>query len=100
MSAWSHLPNAAHIDRVLADVQARPEAWAAAWAAERSAAWAAVRAAARDAILALIAWDDCDHLLETDAEHVRVLALLGHLPAVLLLPAAIALNKVKQLETV
>ena len=27
MSAWSHLPNAAHIDRVLADVQARPEAW-------------------------------------------------------------------------
>ena len=30
MSAWSHLPNAAHIDAVLAGVRARPEAWGAA----------------------------------------------------------------------
>jgi hypothetical protein len=27
MNPWSHLPNAAHIDRILADVSARPLAW-------------------------------------------------------------------------
>jgi hypothetical protein len=137
MTAWSHLPNAAHIDRIIADLQARPEVWAAAWLAVKSAAgdaawdaawlaardaaggavWLAARLAAGDAarlaergaarlaaggatwdaaggtVAALVAWDDCAHLLDTDAEHVRILALLGHLPAVLLLPAAIALNK-------
>jgi hypothetical protein len=63
-TAWSHLPNAALIDRVLADVQRRPDAWAdaqdAAWAAAgvaaRAAAWAAVGAAARDAAWAA-AWE-------------------------------------------
>jgi hypothetical protein len=145
MTAWAHLPNAAHIDSILADVQARPEAWAAAraaaWtagdaarAAAGDAAWDAARAAARlaawhaawhaaghaawaareaawhaawlearaldlaldaawEAVLALVAWDDCAHLLSTDPDQVRVLALLGHPPAVLLLPAVIALNK-------
>jgi len=61
---WANLPNATHIDAVLASVKARPEVWsaarAAARAAARRAAWdaawgatqAATRAAARDA-----AWD-------------------------------------------
>jgi hypothetical protein len=136
MTAWSHLPNAAHIDRIIADLQARPEVWDAAWSAASDAAWSAAWAAARDAawlaaglagrpacaaardaawhaasdaawdaawhaaddaardaVAALVAWDDCAHLLDTDADQVRVLALLGHQPAVLLLPAAIALNK-------
>jgi len=129
MTAWGHLPNAAHIDSILADVQARPEAWAEAWdaawlavrSAARDAAWHAAGDAARDAarlaardaawhaasdaerlaaldaawaaVAALVAWDNCGHLLDTDPDQVRVLALLGHQPAVLLLPAAIALNK-------
>ena len=42
-TAWAHLPNAHHIDAVLADVKARPEVWKAArdaaWAAGHSAAW-------------------------------------------------------------
>ena len=42
---WAHLPNAQHIDAVLADVKARPGAWRAAW----DAAWDAARTAARDA---------------------------------------------------
>ena len=54
---WAHLPNAKHIDAVLADVNTRPEVWKAArdaardaaWAAAWDAAWAAVRAAARAA---------------------------------------------------
>jgi hypothetical protein len=32
MSAWSHLPNVAHIDRVIASVNKYPEIWAEAWA--------------------------------------------------------------------
>ena len=31
MKAWSHLPNAAHIDAILADLRDRPLAWAKAW---------------------------------------------------------------------
>ena len=47
-TAWTHLPNATHIDRVLADVAKRPEAWEAA----QDAAWDEALNAARDA-----AWD-------------------------------------------
>ena len=31
MNAWASLPNAAHIDAVLADLKSRPRAWAKAW---------------------------------------------------------------------
>ena len=55
-SAWSHLPNAKHIDRVLAVVKAHPQVWVdargAAWGGAQAAAWAAALDAARDA-----AWD-------------------------------------------
>ena len=75
-TAWAHLPNAKHIDAVLADVKARPEAWTtargaagvtawdAAWAAAgdavRGAAWTAVRDAVWDAAWAAVwcaTWD-------------------------------------------
>ena len=39
MTAWAHLPNAAHIDRVIASANANPGHWAAAWGAVREAAW-------------------------------------------------------------
>ena len=67
-TAWAHLPNAALIDAVLADVMVRPgvwdavwreikgptisEAWDAAWGAAQDAVLAAARSAVRDA-----AWD-------------------------------------------
>ena len=59
-TAWAHLPNAKHIDAVLADARKRPWAWGAAqraaWGAARAAAWdaawGAARGAARDAV-----WD-------------------------------------------
>ena len=55
-TAWAHLPNAQHIDRVLAHLKQHPARWTAVWDAARSAArgaaWAAVRGAARGA-----AWD-------------------------------------------
>jgi hypothetical protein len=57
MSAWSNLPNAKHIDRVLASVKEHPETWDAARDAvrhavrhaARDAAWCAVRHAVRHA---------------------------------------------------
>ena len=52
MNAWSHLPNAHHIDWVLASLKENPELWDAARDAAWSAAWSAARAAARAA-----AWD-------------------------------------------
>ena len=119
-NAWDHLPNAKLIDRVLADLRARPQvwdaarddawdaaqgatrdaarddawdaAWAAAWDATRGAAWDAAWVAARDACAALIAWDDAGLLLDMPVDAVRLLAAHGHHPAVLLLPACIALS--------
>jgi hypothetical protein len=145
---WAHLPNAPHIDRILADLKARPEVWRAAWdavwdaalGAARGVAWGAARVAALDAardaardaawraawgaawgaalgaaldaawdaaldaaldaardaawdaLLALIAWDDCNHLLGYTPDEVRALAAIGSPAATLLLPAVIALN--------
>ena len=52
-TAWAHLPNAKHIDAVLADARKRPGAWNAARTAARraawDAAWDAAQRAARDA---------------------------------------------------
>jgi hypothetical protein len=56
-TAWAHLPNAALIDRVLADMAQRPKVWAAAreaawggaWVAAWDAAWVAAWEAALDA---------------------------------------------------
>ena len=108
-TAWAHLPNAKHIDRVLAHLEAHPGKWDAArdaaWAAARGAAWAAARdvawgtaytaayTAARGAIAALIAWDNCAHLLELTPDQLRVYGRLSDDPAaVLLLPAVIVLG--------
>jgi hypothetical protein len=139
-TAWAHLPNALHIDRILADLKARPDvwgaardaawgaardaawdaawdaardaAWDAAWDAARDAAWGAAwgaaqgaawddawdavwdaaLGAARDALLALIAWDDCSHLLSYTPDEVRALAAIGSPAATLLLPAVLMLN--------
>jgi len=110
MNAWSHLPNAGHIDRIIASVKAHPEAWAAA----RAAAWAAARTsrtltaainaawpAARDSILALIAYDDAAKYLEMSSYELKIWAALSEEPAaVLLLPAVIAFEKIKETEFV
>jgi hypothetical protein len=48
-TTWAHLPNAAHIDRVLASLAATPKAWTAARGAAWTAAWTPARSAAGDA---------------------------------------------------
>ena len=46
---WEHLPNARHIDRVLADLSARTECWRVAGDTSRDATWAAATDAAQGA---------------------------------------------------
>jgi hypothetical protein len=56
---WSHLPNAVHIDRILAHAKQNPGAWDAARNAVWSAAWNAAWSAARNAVwsaISLPAW--------------------------------------------
>ena len=130
MSEWSDLPNAQHIDRVLASVKAHPEIWRAAfdpaWVAfysvahdvandeiynaARGTTWYATRQAVRHdaafdvtwgAIKALIAYDDCDQYLNMPSDKLRVWAYLSEHPAaVLLLPAVVAFERIKELESV
>ena len=71
---------------------ARDAARDAAWVAAGGATRGATRVAARGALIALIAWDDCAPILDMPADAVRLLAAVGHHPAVLLLPAVLAMN--------
>jgi len=114
--AWAHLPNARHIDAVLADARKRPGAWDAARTAARdaalytarTAAWDAVRGAVRtaardavwdaagdaawDAISALVTWDSSADLLDCTPDVLRAMIDLAEPPvchqAALLLPYA------------
>ena len=83
-TAWAHIPNARHIDRILQDLDARPDVWDAAW----DAAWVAA--------LTLIAWDDVAYILDLKPDGCRMLieTCADHHKhaAVLLLPACIVFN--------
>ena len=59
-TAWADLPNAKHIDRILADLKRNPYNWGAAWTAEWTAEWNAAMTAARNAAWSAeryAAWD-------------------------------------------
>ena len=107
-TAWAHLPNARHIDAVLADVRKRPGAWGAVWGVARTAArtaawdaawdaaqraardaawdaawraaWDAARGAARDAIAALVTWDSSADLLDCTPDVLRTMIDLAEPP--------------------
>jgi hypothetical protein len=128
MSAWSHLPNAHHIDWVLVSAQMHPELWTTAWNLAQDAtkdasrpliadenrieAWNSARDIARviignantawystmilanryaishpvwDAILALIAYDDCEQYLSMSSEELQAWALVTQHPAAVFL---------------
>jgi hypothetical protein len=115
MNAWSHLPNARHINAVIANIRsllitpvhsvARDAAVVAAWYAARDAAnaasrdrildaawttsWSAARNTARDAaqyaILALVAYDYCDRYLTMTSDQLQVWGALSADPAAILL---------------
>jgi hypothetical protein len=97
--------------------QARDTAWGLAWDLGRKAAWDAAGDAARDAardaawgtssgldarlaaknaILALIAYDDCAYMLDMDYEELKTYAIISeNSVAILLLPAVKAFELIK-----
>jgi hypothetical protein len=97
MNAWSHLPNAEHIDRIIELMKAHPEAWDAAYTAARTsrtlnaartaalnaartAAWNAAWNAARDAewyAARAAAWDAAYSTAWTAARD-SILALIAY----------------------
>jgi len=142
-TVWAHLPNAKHIDWVLASLESYPEKWAlaytasdsayaawdaaygaasgsaytaasdAAWFAAfaaannvayntargeaRDAVWDAAFDAATDTITALIAYDDCAYMIESEVGELKIIAAFGDQRAILLLPACIVYNETKVL---
>ena len=123
MSEWSHLANAKHIDLIIAHAKAHPAAWEAAcdmntayraawdaaWdaaydaacdvntAAYDAACYADYGAVARDAILALEVWDWAGGLMDSSAEQVKVLAILGDRAAILMYPAIATMETTQEL---
>ena len=126
---WAHLPNAVHIDRVVASAKADPdhwnaaesEKWAVAWNATRdllkeqgrydewstasSAVWlarqqrssAASWSSVREALLALVAYDDCAYMLDSDPGELAILAKFGDRRAIMLLPACKVFHSLREL---
>ncbi len=123
---WAHLPNAAHIDRVIASVKADPRNWGAffrePWSENMKAVWLDTwRAAQRerndvltDAIMevwtnkgpnqkgrgtiaVLVAYDDCAYMLDSDPGELAILAAFGDPRAIMLLPACRVFAKEKEL---
>ena len=120
MTAWAHLPNAVHIDRVLESVLSTPYHWVVSWQVKaHDVAWAATQDSlidqgkyrvwtttrdflidrgkytSWDAILALIAFDDCAYMLDSDPSELAILAKFGDCRAVLLLSACKAFHSLK-----
>ena len=142
---WAHLPNAVHIDRVIASVKANPDQWDETWSkvqdagrtaarqAARDVEWSKARGAAQDAgrskawntaydtaydaaydtahdaarnaarffaqyaILALVAYDDCAYMLDSDPGELAILAAFGDPRAVLLLYACKVFHSLKEI---
>ncbi len=123
MTAWSHLPNAKHIDFILESLKAHTDIWATThlqpldpllrqparievWnmvcfenQEPYNEAYDVAWPSARDAILALIAYDDCAYMLDMDYEELKTYALLSENPAaILMLPAVKALQLIKNIS--
>ena len=126
---WARLPNAVHIDRVIASAIANPGQWNAAesekwdvawnatrdvlseqgryteWSTASSTVWlarqpkssAAVWSAVREALLALVAYDDCAYMIDSDPGELAILAKFGDRRAVLLLPACKVFHLLKEI---
>ncbi len=73
------------------------DAWNKIWEQIRNVDINVLRPAVWFAVTALIAYDDCGYMLDSDPGELAMLAKLGDHRAILLLPACIALSKEKDL---
>jgi hypothetical protein len=132
MTAWSHLPNAVHINQVLATLLAYPDrigvlpekvnpaidaVWDNIYERSRDDIWNAVKKealrnsagdvvwgsqwnAARQAILTLVAYDQCARYLTMTADQLRVWGTLSDDPAaILLVPYVTFLEEIQTITT-
>ena len=104
-AAWGAAQSAAwYAARDAAWYAARDAAWCAARDAVYDAVWDAAGDAAGDAacgaILALIAYDDCAHMLDSEPDELRILSKLGVDAATLMIPAAIAFKLIREKQEV
>jgi hypothetical protein len=53
--------------------------------------------AIKDVLLALIAYDDCAYMIESDIGELKLIAAFGDPRAILLLPACVVFNEIKLL---
>lgn len=126
-TTWAHLPNAKHIDRIIASIANNPAEWKAAWEytsyitsinvafteaynatknSDRCESWYAVTdavknisySASTDAMLALIAYDLCGLLIDYSVEQLEMLHSLGTRGALLMIPMAKAFELIKAKE--
>lgn len=95
MHAWTTADKAAY-ERVLA--QGRGEVWSKLWTytAKLSSPMLHEHNRVFDTCHALVAWDDCGHILDLPIDAVRLLAASGHDAAVLLYPAVFSRHKNKE----
>ena len=123
---WSHLPNAKYINWVIASSKEHPENWVGAinstgdkvqyhrsrsntyglikdqvsWYEARSGLLATndeVWIPTTGAVIALIAYDDCGYMIESDVDELKLIAAFGAERAIMLLPACIIYNETKEL---
>ena len=118
---WAHLPNAVHIDRVIAIANVSPhcravgwdkgwsvaqeKAWNIAWwLAQEEGKWDTMRDkqqslewGARQAMLALCVYDECAYMLDSDPGELAILAAFGDPRAVLLLSACKTFHSLKEI---
>jgi len=75
-TAWSHLPNAAYIDRILADVKVNPDDWEVVWQEFWDKGLAMTFASARKA-----AWNEYDDLRKAVIHTINTTDSIISLPA-------------------
>lgn len=71
--------------------------WSAAWA---SAAWSTSWDVLRGALMCLVAYDDCAYMIDSDVGELKILAAFGDEKAILLLPACIVFNAIRELNVI
>jgi hypothetical protein len=119
-TAWAHLPNAIHIDRVVALAKAYPDVdfeqpdrydaafiitWREAYESTMNSGRFEICSTARyllkmnywssDALTCLCAYDDCGYMMGSEVGELKILAAFGNGRAILLLPAVIAFESIK-----
>ena len=89
MNAWSNLPNAKHIDWVLASLKSNIDIWIQArnqaYSQALNQAWKQAYDQASGVLVALIAYDDCDQYLSMTFDELKTWVALTEKPQAILL---------------